>query len=102
LPSAFQQVFLDLLESSRVLPKQVLSNRPEVLDLLGPVAGRIGFELASSKKLAALEEAFDSMYKMMQGNSKRSPGSLGFKVVRYELRFSTFGSSSLNLLSLEM
>jgi hypothetical protein len=75
LPSAFQQVFLDLLESSRVLPKQVLSNRPELLDLLGPVAGRIGFELASSKKLAALEEAFDSMYKMMQGSSKRSPGS---------------------------
>jgi hypothetical protein len=75
LPSAFQQVFLDLLESSRVLPKQVLSNRPEVLDFLKSIAGRIGFGLASSKKLAALEDAFDSMYKMMQGSSKRSPGS---------------------------
>lgn len=75
LPSAFQQAFLNLLESSGVLPKQVLVNRPEVLDFLEPIAGKIGFELASSKKLAALEEAFDSMYKMMKGGPERRPRS---------------------------
>jgi hypothetical protein len=72
LPSALQQVFLDLLERSGVLPKQVLANQPEVLEFLDPIAGKIGLKLATAKKLAALEEAFDSMYKMMQGGSKRS------------------------------
>lgn len=57
----FQEALLSLFEKSGRLPRQISVNEKKLFDLLDPLAGKLGLELALVDEFDALTEAFDSM-----------------------------------------
>jgi hypothetical protein len=65
--SEFQEQVCKLLESSASLPEQILVSKPEVQELIEPIAAKLGIKLKVVKRLKTLEEARDSLLDHLLG-----------------------------------
>jgi hypothetical protein len=61
----FQNHFLSLIEQAHFIPQEVCVLKQEALELLDPIAQRLGVKLRRSRRLGALEEARTSFMGFM-------------------------------------
>jgi Domain of unknown function (DUF6930) len=61
----FQNHFLTLIEQGRFIPQEVCVLKQEAVELLEPIAQRLGIKLRRSRRLGALEEARNSFMGFM-------------------------------------
>lgn len=63
---AFQQQFLDLIEKTRFLPKELYVKQPEAQALLASITAQLGIKLKSARALPMLDEARNSVFSYFQ------------------------------------
>lgn len=76
-PSEFPERLLSCIEQNSLLPKTILVKKEEALQLLQPIADKLGVKLNKVGKLAALETAKTSMDKYFRGEEDIQPLQTG-------------------------
>jgi len=65
--SEFQRNFFKLAEKKKILPREILVKKEEILKLFEPIASELGINIRRVKKLEMLEEAQASMRQFNAG-----------------------------------
>ena len=68
----FPEQFLNFIEKVKVLPSEILVSKEEMFKLLAPASSRLSIKLRWVKRLAAMEEAKDSMFEFFPRGSDNS------------------------------
>jgi len=64
--AAFQQQFLNLIEQTRFMPKELYVKQPDAQALLTPITARLGIKLKTARALPMLDEAHNSLFSYFQ------------------------------------
>jgi uncharacterized protein DUF6930 len=64
--AGFRARFIEVLATHLVMPETILVRKPEVFDLLQPVAEKLGFGLSLSTSLRSLDQARDALFGFLE------------------------------------